>query len=366
MKIAIVSPYSWAHPGGVDNHVAGLSRELSRRAHDVTIIAPDEGTAVPGACFMTAGRSIPVPANGSIAHLALGPGTGGRVRRVLSENEFDVVHVHEPLVPLVSTSAVLGARGRVVGTFHAAGDGRSMLYGFAKAFLGKAHRRLDVLIAVSEPARSLASRYFPGDYQIIPNGVDTSRFAPGGDRPARFPSGSGPVVLFVGRNEPRKGIGSLIRAFPTVVEEVGDCRLLIVGSGFDEGKIKRAVREDLRDRITVVGFIGNEELPSYYSSADVFCAPAIGGESFGVVLIESIASGTPVVASDIAGYRGVLEQTGGGRLFRAGDSGALAEALIDLLSDEEKRLDLAESGLERVKAFSWEHLAERLESVYLG
>jgi phosphatidyl-myo-inositol alpha-mannosyltransferase len=366
MKVAIVSPYSWAHPGGVNNHVAGLSSELSRRAHDVTIIAPDGGVAPPGVRFVTAGGSLPVPANGSIAHLAVGPRTGARVRRALSENRFDVVHVHEPLAPLVSTAAVLGASSRVVGTFHAAGDGRSLSYAFARMFMGKVHRRLDALIAVSEAARSLASRYFPGDYQIIPNGVDISRFTPGGERPQRFPPEGGPVVLFVGRNEPRKGIASVLKAFPIVAAAVDGCRLVIVGSGFDEAKVKKSVQEDLRDRITVVGFVGNEELPAYYSSADVFCAPAVGGESFGLVLIESIASGTPVVASDIPGYSGVVEQTGGGMLFTAGDPGALAGALVDLLSDEQKRRGLANAGLDRVKAFSWEQLAKRLESVYLG
>jgi phosphatidyl-myo-inositol alpha-mannosyltransferase len=366
LKIAVVSPYSWAHPGGVNNHVEGLSKELARRRHEVTIIAPDSGVEVPGAAFVTAGRSVPVPANGSIARLALLPDTGARVRRALRAGDFDVVHVHEPLVPFVSTNAVIGASGRVVGTFHAAGEGRSAAYALAKTFISRVHSRLDALIAVSEPARSLASRYFPGDYRIIPNGVDLSRFAPGGERPASFPPRNGPVVLFVGRNEPRKGIDVLLESFSAVSASVPGCRLVVVGSGFEEGKVRRALAASLRDRVTVVGYVGNDELPAYYSAADVFCAPALGGESFGVVLIESIASGTPVVASDIPGYSGVLEKSGGGLLFKTGDPASLAEALRELLVDDDRRLGLAADGLERVKDFSWERLAESLEEVYNG
>lgn len=366
MKLAVVSPYSWAHPGGVNNHIEGLSRELARRGHEITIIAPDSGAAVPGTTFVTAGRSVPVPANGSIARLALLPYTGARVRRALKEGEFDVVHVHEPMVPFVSTNAVMGASGRVVGTFHTAREGRSATHALAKRFMGRVHSRLDALIAVSEPACSLASRYFPGEYRIIPNGVDLGRFAPGGERPASFPSRNGPVVLFVGRNEPRKGIDVLLEAFSEVSVSVPGCRLVVVGSGFEQGKVRRALAANLRDRVTVVGYVENDELPAYYSAADVFCAPALGGESFGVVLIESIASGTPVVASDIPGYSGVLEKSGGGLLFKAGDPASLAEALTRLLVDDERRLGMADDGLERVKEFSWERLAERLEAVYNG
>jgi phosphatidyl-myo-inositol alpha-mannosyltransferase len=364
LKIAVVSPYSWAHPGGVNNHVEGLSTELARRGHEVTIVAPDGGVEVPGTAFIKAGRSVPVPANGSIARLALLPATRSLVRKALREGDFDVVHVHEPLVPMVSTSAVMGAPGRVVGTFHAAGEGRSVSYALAKVLMGRVHSRLAALIAVSEPARSLASRYFPGEYRVIPNGVDLGRFAPGGGRPSGFPPGDGPVVLFVGRNEPRKGMDVLLEAFNALSASVPGCRLVVVGSGFEEGKVRHSVAAGLRERVTVVGQIGNEELPAYYSAADVFCAPALGGESFGVVLIESIASGTPVVASDIPGYSGVLEKSGGGLLFKTGDPDSLAKALTALLVDDDRRRGLAEEGLERVKEFSWERLAERLEQVY--
>ena len=363
MKIAIISPYSWAHPGGVNNHIEGLSAELARHGHDVTVVAPDGGPPPDGARFVTAGRSVPIPANGSTARLALAPGTGARIRRILKEGAYDVVHVHEPLVPFVSTSAVMGTPARVVGTFHAAGEDDSSLHGLARILFKRVHARIDVLIAVSEPARMLASRYFPGEYEIVPNGVDLIRFTPGGDRPHSFPK-AGPVVLFVGRNEPRKGIEVLLSAFPVVAREIPGCSLVIAGSGFEDEKVKRELAPELWERVRVVGFVNNEDLPAYYSAADVFCAPALGGESFGMILLEANASGTSVVASDIPGYAGVLASTGGGTLFANGDSTDLAHALCEMLLDETRRADLVAAGLAGVNQFSWEHLASRLESLY--
>lgn len=364
MKISIVSPYSWAHPGGVNNHVEGLSSELSKRGHEVTVFAPDRGEPPEGASFVSTGRSVPVPANGSIARLSLLPGAGSRLKRILREGQFEVVHVHEPLVPFVSTSAVMGAPCRVVGTFHAAGEGRSVQYALARALLPRVHSRLDRLVAVSEPARALASRYFPGEYEIIPNGFDSGRFTPGMPVPPGFPGGGSPVVLFVGRNEPRKGLGVLLGAFESVARRVDGCRLVVAGSGFDSESVMNSASPGLRDSITVAGYVSNEELPAYYAAADLFCAPALGGESFGIVLLESNACGTPVVASDIPGYSAVVRQTGGGVLFKRGDPESLAAALIDLLADDRKRRKLAEAGLENVQEYSWERLAGRLESVY--
>lgn len=364
MKVAIVSPYSWAHPGGVNNHIEGLSAALVVRGHDVTVFAPDSAVTPPGTRYVSVGRSVPVPANGSTAHLCLLPGSGARLKRRLRQEAYDVVHVHEPIVPFISTSAVMGAPGRVVGTFHAAAEGRSAQYALASAALGRVHARLDFLVAVSEPARSLASRYFPGEYEVIPNGVDTTRFAPGAPRPPGWPEGDGPVVLFVGRNEPRKGFELLLKAMPSLAREIPGLRLVVVGSGFDNEKVKAALESEARGLVTFAGRVGNEELPAYYSAADVLCSPALGGESFGVILIEANASGTPVVASDIPGYSAVVRQTGGGMLFRNGDASSLATTLGALLKDEDARMELAAAGLEGVEQFSWTRLALLLETAY--
>lgn len=363
VRVAIVSPYSWAHPGGVNNHVEGLSAELAGRGHRVTVVAPDSGAAPADVEFVSAGRSVPVPANGSTARLALSVGARARVTRVMSRGDFDVVHVHEPLVPFVSTSAVRHARCRVVGTFHAAGEGLNLAYSAARVLSRGVHGRLDRLVAVSAEARALASRYFPGEYQVIPNGVDLTRFSPERPRPAGFP-GSGPVVLFVGRNEPRKGADVLLRAFPEVARAVPGCMFVIAGGGFDREKVLRGLDDGLRDRVVIAGRVSNEELPGYYSSADVCCAPALGGESFGIVLLESLACGTPVVASDIPGYSAVVRQAGGGVLFAPGDVAGLARELESLLADDGRRRELSLQGLDGVTGFSWEMLASRLEDVY--
>lgn len=362
MDIAIVSPYSWAHPGGVNNHIEGLARELGSRGHHLTVIAPDAPARSGGPTMVTAGRSVPMPANGSIARIAIAPGTGARVRRALQRGAFDVVHVHEPMVPLVSTSAVAGAKGRVVATFHSAGEGSAVYWLASKALKGLASR-IDARVAVSQPARSLASRYLPGDYEIIPNGVDIGRFREAATR-ARAPEGQ--EILFVGRNEPRKGLAVLLEAFEEICGRVPDARLKIIGSGVTPAAISSSVPSGLRGRVAALGFVPNEDLPEHYASADVFCAPALGGESFGIVLVEAMAAGTPVVASDIPGYSAVLQQAGGGMLFRSGDPSDLAGKLAGLLLDEALRSDLAAAGSEGVEQFSWEVLAPRLEAVYSG
>ncbi|MHB8896651.1 MAG: glycosyltransferase family 4 protein [Candidatus Geothermincolia bacterium] len=362
MNIAIVSPYSWEHPGGVNNHIEGLARQLSLRGHAVTVIAPDGGASLEDANFISAGRSVALPANGSIARIAIAPGTGGRVRGALTSGSFDVVHVHEPMVPLVSTSAVKAAGCRVVGTFHAAGEGRSVPYWLAKNLMPGVSRGLNARIAVSEPARALASRYLPGFYEVIPNGVDISRFKPaeGVERGGK----AGPEILFVGRNEQRKGLAVLLEAFPEVCASVEGCTLKVIGSGFTQEGVADLLPSDLRGRLSVTGFVSNEDLPGHYAEADVFCSPALGGESFGIVLIEAMASGTPVVASDIPGYSAVVEQAGGGLLFNCGNAHSLAGGLARVLREDSLRLELRRNGLRGVEQFSWEVLAPRLESVY--
>lgn len=365
LKIAMVSPYSWAHPGGVNNHISGLARQMVLRGHRVTVIAPDEGRLPAGVSFLSAGRSVPVPANGSVANLALFPGTVGRVAAQVRGGGYDVVHLHEPLIPLVSTAALRSAACRVAGTFHASHEGSYAPYGLARITHRRLSRRIDVRLAVSPAARELAFRYFPGEYLIVPNGVDLSCFSPGLPRPDFFPPPGVPVVLFVGRNEKRKGLQVLLQAFPAVRRRVPGCVLVVVGAGYEDGIGEAPPGIDSKAVISA-GFVDNSRLPAVYGAADVFCAPSLGGESFGIILLEAMASGTPVVAADIQGYRGVVEQAGGGKLFPVGDPEALAGLLVEMLEDPGRRLTLSGRGLEGVKQFSWEVLASRLEAVYRG
>lgn len=376
MKIAIVSPYSWAHPGGVNNHIQGLSGRLLKSGQQVTVIAPD-GAEKPGAIgtfyttygecdIFSPGGSIPIPANGSIANIAITPGTGRRVKRFISGGGFDVVHIHEPLVPLVSTSA-LGSTGcRLVGTFHAAAESGGILYQTAQLRYGRSFRHIDCRIAVSAAAEGLVSRYFPGDYRIIPNGVDTSRFSSmvGTEKSPEWKNEK--LILFVGRDEPRKGLPVLLNAFESVLEKMPECRLLLVGSSIDKQKVYSKIRPELHEKVTALGYVDDADLPRYYAVADLFCAPSLGGESFGIILLEAMAAGTPVVASDIEGYRDLVESTGGGRLFKTGDSKSLADVLTGMIQDDLLCKRLASEGLEGVKRYSWDRVALEVESCYRG
>ncbi|MDD5748374.1 MAG: glycosyltransferase family 4 protein [Actinomycetota bacterium] len=355
MKILMVSPYSWARPGGVNSHIKGLSRELLSRGHRISIIAPDGKGEMDGIEILNAGKSIPVPSNGSIARIALSPLVFKRVRSTL-ENGYDVIHVHEPLVPFVSIASVIFSDSRTVGTFHSSGS-RSVPYGFAKITLKGVHEKLDCLIAVSDASRRFVSKYFPGDYKVIPNGVDTGLFFPRETRPSGF--AGAPSILFLGRNEPRKGFSTLLEAFKIVLREI-DCFLVVVGSGFDS----RSLEKDFQDKILIAGELSDEELPSYISASNVLCAPSLGGESFGIVLLEAMACGTPVVASDIAGYCDVVKATGGGILFRKGNASELASSLIRVLKHENLRNELKGKAISGANEFSWKKLAIEVEKCY--
>jgi phosphatidyl-myo-inositol alpha-mannosyltransferase len=362
MRIAIVSPYSWASAGGVNNHVAGLSAHLAGRGHSVTVIAPDAAAEIEGVNVVSAGRSLPVPANGSVACISFMPGTSSRVRRAITDGGFDVVHVHEPLVPLVSTAAVGAACCRVVATFHSAGSTRSLAYSLGKLVFRSVPLRLDARVAVSKAAVALASHHLGGEYQIIPNGLDVAAFGEPRDRGVTG-AGTG-RILFVGRNEPRKGLDVLLRAFAQVSERVPGATLRVIGSGFTCEAVSADLPQALRENIEVAGFVPNDLLPTEYASADVFCAPALGGESFGIVLAESMAAGTPVVASDIPGYAAVVEQAGGGITFRCGDPADLSRALVSVLRDPGLRGRLGEAGVEGSRQFSWEVVGPKLEKIY--
>ncbi len=346
------------------NHIKGLAREMIRKGHSVSVYAPDSGDTPEGIGFISAGFSVPVPANRSIARVCLSPLVLSRTRKVLCLGGFDVVHVHEPFVPLVSVSAVLYSEARTIGTFHASAEGDVAFYRLAQFFLKGIYRKVDYFTAVSTPASELANRYFPGNYEIVPNGVDTDFFKPVERRPDGYPLDESPVILFVGRAEPRKGINILLESFSMLLSKIPECKLVIVGEGHSRKKYLTSYR--LPDSsLIVTGFVLDEDLPAYYSSADVFCAPALGGESFGLVLLEAMACGTPVVASDIPGYREVIKSTGGGILFKTGDAESLSGALADILLKDELRSALKVSGLERVKAFAWSSIATRVERIYM-
>ncbi|MDQ3954577.1 MAG: glycosyltransferase family 4 protein [Actinomycetota bacterium] len=359
MRIALACPYEWSRPGGVQNHIRSLACALIERDHEIVVLAPgSQSTRRDGRGFdvVTLGRTLPVPANGSVAPISLSPRLVARARSVLHDVGTEVVHAHEPLVPSVSLATVVASSVPIVGTFHA--SARSSLgYRVAAPVLARALGKIAVRTVVSDQARALVSRYFPGDYTLTFNGVDFDRFASAA--PADF--GERPTILFLGRLEKRKGLEVLIQA----VARLADLRPRLVVAG--TGPKERAMRK-LAHRLNIdsrwVGHLDDDGVTRAFKAADVYCAPNLGGESFGIVLLESMAAGTPVVASSLEAFESV---TGGAaRLVTPGDAAALGAALRKMLTNPEERTRLAAAGVRRAQVFDWGRLVPGVEAIYIS
>ena len=359
LRVALVCPYAWDRFGGVQSHVRSLARSLRARGHVVRVLAPaarrPQLRAVRGNGAVIVGRAVPIPANGSVAPVAFGPGAGATTRRALRAFRPDVLHLHEPLVPSVSLMALLNTGVPAVGTFHAAAQ-RSLGYGASRPLLDRAVRRLAVRTAVSEAARALIARYFPGDYVLTPNGVDCSRFA--NAEPLDW--GPGRKVLFVGRIERRKGLEVLVEAMPALAD-LG-ATLVVAGDG-PEAIFAKVLARRLRVPVLWAGPLSNEDLPRAFRSADVYCAPNLGGESFGVVLLEAMAAGAPVVCSRLPAFSAVAGSAAA--LVTPGDARDLTRALRRTLSDEGVAAGMREASRARAAAFDWGRLVGGVERVYL-
>jgi phosphatidylinositol alpha-mannosyltransferase len=367
VKIALVSPYDYPYPGGVTNHVRHLHREFTGLGHDVRIMAPSSNRNLEREeeDVYRIGSVRRIPANGSIARITLSFRLARRVREVLASEQFDVVHAHEPLMPSLPPTVLKYSDAVNIGTFHAY---RGSYYGYfyGRPVLRRAFRNLDGRIAVSRAAKRFVRQYFMAPYRIIPNGVELSRFDRSQVEPLpQFQDGR-PNILFVGRPEKRKGVGYLLRAYPLVKAQFPDARFIIVGAGDWEDSPYRSYieRHNMRD-ILVVGRVSEEDLPRYYRSADVLCSPATQGESFGIVLLEGMASGVPIVASDIEGYRQVV--TGGNEavLVPPRNEHELAEAVCRLLQDPALRALMAERGMRTAAEYSWQRVAEQVLDFYV-
>lgn len=344
LRAALVCPYSWSHPGGVQAHVAGLARALRARGLEVEIVAPADGPVdVPG--FVPVGRSVPIPDNRSVQRVALSPGAIARCVRIARSARYDLIHLHEPMIPWTCFSILVTARAPLVGTFHMYADSPRWYTVFGP-LARRALARLAARIAVSEAARRHVERVCPGRYVVIPNGVDVP--------PRRTPAekGSRARIVFVGRPERRKGLPVLLEAFSRLS---GEPELELVG--VDPSDVPAL------PRVTALGRVTEEEKLRRLAAADLLCAPSLGGESFGVVLVEGMAAGLPVVASDIPGYRDLVRPSWG-RLVPPGDPGALATALGELLRDETLRARMGEAARREALRYDWPRVAERILAVY--
>jgi phosphatidylinositol alpha-mannosyltransferase len=364
MKIGLVSAYDFAHPGGVVDHITALARHFRRLGHEVRIIAPWSGDVAPlDPQIYRLGMVVPVPANGSVARITLSPTAARRVKRILRAEQFDVIHIHEPLLPILPLTVLLYSASVNVGTFHSFRRQSNLAYFYGKPILKYFFRRLHGRIAVSQPALEFVSHYFDADYEIIPNGIEFARF---GEHVAPVPGlrDGRPIILFVGRyNESRKGFKYLLRALPAVRQAVPTVRLVVVGRGKPERYRRYLAARGIHD-VLFTGFVGAEELPRYYASCDVFCAPSTGGESFGIVLLEAMAAGRALVASRIPGYASVVTDGDEGLLVEPKQPAALAAALVRLLTDRALRERLGARGRRTAAGYDWEQISRRVLRYY--
>ena len=366
MKIALVSPYDYPYPGGVTNHIFHLNEEFMRLGHAVTILAPSS-LKVPDLNtphVMKMGSVVRVPANGSEARITLSLRLSGRVKRFLRIERFDVIHLHEPFMPVLPLTVLRHATTITVGTFHSSWDSRvARLYG--NPLLRRMAKRLHGRIAVSTRARDFVNSNFPGDYQIIPNGIAIDEFGPDVLPFPEFEDGK-ISILFVGRLEQRKGFSFLLRAFGQLKSEFPELRLIVVGAYSEKTgrRFETYLRKAGISDVLMAGRASSADLPRYYRSCDIFCAPSTGGESQGIVLLEAMASGKPVVASSIEGYRSVLHDGLEGLLVPPKDTPALVIALRRLILDPDLRARLGERGREAARAYSWTTIAQRILEYY--
>jgi phosphatidylinositol alpha-mannosyltransferase len=362
VKIGLVTPYVYPLPGGVNQHVRYLYEHLRLRGHDVRIISTTHGIQrASDGDVIRIGRGFSLPANGSVGTITVSPRFLSQVRDVLEREQFDLLHFHEPFVPFLSL-VVLGLSNSVnVATFHAFG-GFSPAYTIGSRLMRPSIRKIHGRIAVSAAARHFIDRFFPGDYKVIPNGVDVDRFARAVPI-ARWEDGT-KNILFVGRFEPRKGLLHLLKAYRILRKTGCDCRLLVVGGGPQDREMRRYLATRKLGGVEFLGRVSDDERDALFKTADIYCSPATGRESFGIVLLEAMAAGTAIVASDIHGYKGVVRRGREGLLVPPGQPKAIAAALAQLLGNDELRASMAASGLERAQEFSWERVTQKVEEYY--
>ena len=365
MKIALVSAFDYSFNGGVNDHIRNLAAQFEGWGHTVKVVGPcSEPDRVSDENFIPMGRPVPVPSGGSIARVSLSVWLQPRIKELLRREGFDIVHLHEPFAGAV-TLHMLGYSNSVnIGTFHSYRGSR--LYGIgarklASPYFHKLHGR----IAVSQPARQFISRHFPGSYKIIPNGIEVDAFANGA---SPFPHLRDGMInlLFLGRLEKRKGLKYLLGAYSMLKWDWPNLRLLVVGPGKPDRDSYRIMSERNLQDVVLVGGVSDEDRTRFYQSADIYCSPATGGESFGIVLLEAMAAGKPIVATAIEGYTSLITHGQEGLLAPPKDEKSLAGAIEVLMKDPELRKRLAANGRRKADEYRWERVARRVMDYYIA
>lgn len=364
LRVGLVCPYSFDAPGGVQAHVVDLARRLRALGHHAEVLAPAEaGTDVPDV-VVPAGGSVAVPYNGSVARLAFTPRSAAHVRRWLSSGDFDVLHLHEPMVPSLSLQALWLADGPIVATFHSSME-RSRALQVAAPILLPLLDKVGGRIAVSAEARRTLVQHLGGDAVVVPNGVDVAAFRDAAPDARYTGAADAPTIAFLGRlDEPRKGLPILVDAYRRLLARHPGARLLIAGRG-DAGEAHAALAEEhAAGRVEFLGGISEETKRALLSSVDAYVAPQTGGESFGIVLVEAMAAGALVVASDIPAFRAVLDEGALGRVFAHGDAADLARVLDDALRDRPASTALRTAADAAVDRYDWGTVTQSILAVY--
>ncbi len=358
LSIGIVCPYGWDAPGGVQAHIADLRQYLVNKGHSVSVLAPTADEESLPDWVVSAGKPLAIPYNGAVARVLFGPIAFAKVKQWISENEFDLLHLHEPAIPSISLLACWAAEGPMVGTFHASAKKQKASFAIVP-ILEPVIEKLSARIAVSEAARETLIAHLETDAVVIPNGIYAKRMI-GKVRP----DWSGETLGFMGRfNEPRKGLRVLIDALPIISRFMPNVRVLVAGPG-DSEEFLKDIDPQLRSRIEFLGRLTEEEKADFMSSVGAYVGPNTGGESFGIILAEALAGGAAVVASDIPAFAAVLQNGKFGRLFKSEDSTDLAKVIIDLLRDRDTRDQMARSGQEYAQKFDWDEVARDIFEIY--
>jgi phosphatidylinositol alpha-mannosyltransferase len=358
-RIGIVCPYGWDTPGGVQAHIADLATYLISQGHHVEVLAPVTEEVELREYLVNAGKPLAIPYNGAVARILFGPIAFSRVRQWIAQGDFDLLHLHEPAIPSISLLACFAAEGPMVGTFHASAKKQKAIFAIGP-ILEPVIEKLTARIAVSEAARSTLTEHLETDAIVVPNGIYAKKLS-SGKLDERW---SGRSIGFIGRfEEPRKGLAILVDALPSIIRAIPDIRVIVAGPG-DEEQFLQSVPVDLRSRFNFLGRISEEAKADFLHSIGVYVAPNTGGESFGIILAEALAAGAAVVASDIPAFEALLGDGAYGTLFTSEDPKSLAESIIDVLQNSEKRNALRSAGKEYAQRFDWDEVAERIYDVY--
>lgn len=367
MKIALIAPYDFCHPGGVARHVTSLYAHFTRLGHEVKVIAPASGDIKEfGDNFIRIGKPFPIPASDSVIRVSISLHLAPTIKEVLAREKFDIVHLHEPFMPMLCSAILRFSHSVNIGTFHAAQGKPGYNWGkpISTWMLSRRARKLHGYIAVSKPAMDYVSEYVPADYVIIPNGIDLKHFCPDVPLVEKY-CDSKLNIVFVGRLEFRKGVNYLLKAFQEIKRQMPETRLILVGPGTRLRKrYEKWVKENHLTDVVFTGMVPYKDLPGYYRTADIFCAPATSRESFGLILLEAMATGRPIVATNIEGFANVVTHGEEGLLVPPMNYRALATALLTLLKDKERRLRMGQKGIATASKYSWEDVSHKVLDYY--